>query len=85
MINLNKAKNNPNQRVYSAGRPNVPKTKINRFVNSSGFIGTFSNQYRPITANNTGVVTGGQRSDVINYDSIDFSEAGYTTGIKYKK
>jgi hypothetical protein len=80
---VNQAKNNPNQRVYSAGRPNVSKTKINRFVNSSGFIGTFSNQYRPITANNTGIAPGAQRSDVINYDSIDFSDAGYTTGIKY--
>ena len=80
---MNQAKNNLNQRVYSAGRPNVSKTKINRFVNSSGFIGTFSNQYRPITANNTGIAPGAQRSDVINYDSIDFSDAGYTTGIKY--
>ena len=59
------------------------KTKINRFVNSSGFIGGSSNQYRPITANIKGVVPGGQRSGVINYDSINFSDAGYTTEIKY--
>lgn len=41
IINLNQAKNNLNQRVYSAGRPNISRTKINRFVDSSGF--TLSN------------------------------------------